>query len=248
MKIPSLFSCIGVMLLCCVSTALSGADAPPRKNGYTVTVEIKVTETGEVESAALIDSEDVSAGEVLSKMAVAMALNMQVPPQMKEGKAVRATLRAPFFFPVEDDEGPAGAALPLPRPKKENAVMPAYPPALREANVVGGAVLELLVDAEGKLTRVTTLRASHPEFEEAAKEAVTKWTFGPAQKDGIAVESRSRLAIVFETVGQMADLKWRLAPRPSLGSFVVIKPDKPIEDEEETVAPNEPAAAPAEAK
>jgi TonB family protein len=229
------------MILCCISATLRGADAPATgKNGYTVTVQLRVDATGKVLDAAVVDSQDVSAGDVLNKMALAMALNLKVPPQMKEGKAVPATIRAPFFFPIEGDEGPDAAALPLPRPKQAAAVMPAYPPALREAGVVGGAVLELRIDGVGKLTHMSALRASHPEFEAAAKEALAKWEFAPAQKDGQPVESRSRIAIVFETEDEMADLKWRIAPRPSLGSFVVIRPDTPIQEN------GEPAAAGAE--
>ena len=242
MKIFSFFSALGVMLLGCVAQPLFAADEADKKHGYTVTVQVKVNEKGEVQNASVLDSEDVSAGEVLTKMAVAMALKMQIPPQMKNGKAVAATVRAPFFFPIEDDEGPDAAALPLPRPKKETAVMPAYPTALRDAGVVGGAVLELKVDETGKLTHVTTLRASHPEFEAAAKEAISKWVFAPALKEGKPVESRARIAIVFETEGQMADLKWRIAPRPSLGAFVVIRPDEPIQLEESPAETAEPAS------
>ncbi|HTO03077.1 MAG TPA: TonB family protein, partial [Opitutus sp.] len=184
MKMISLLPRVGVVLLCCLAATLRGADAPQQKHGYTVMVEVRVNKEGKIESASVVDSEDISAGEVLTKMAVAMALKMNVPPQQKDGKPVRATFRAPFFFPIENDEGPEAAILPLPRPKHEAAVMPAYPPALREAGVVGGAVLELSVDAEGKLTHLTTLRASHPEFEAAAKDALQKWVFLPARKDG----------------------------------------------------------------
>jgi TonB family protein len=241
MKIFSLLPRFGVVLLCCVAATLQGADAP-KKNGYTVMVEVRVNEEGKIESASVVNSEDVSAGEVLTKMAVAMALRMDVPPQQKNGKPVRATFRAPFFFPIEDDEGPEAAILPIPRPKPEAAVMPAYPPALREAGVVGGAVLELSVDEEGKLTHLTTLRASHPEFEAAAKDALHKWAFVPAQRDGKPVASRSRVAIVFETESEMADLEWRIAPRPKLGSFVVIRPDSPIEFEQSAEGTEQPAA------
>src|SRR5687768_17615256 len=102
MKIPALFSCIGVMILCCISATLRGAEGPATgKNGYTVTVQLRVDATGKVLDAAVVDSQDVSAGDVLNKMALAMALNLKVPPQMKEGKAVPATIRAPFFFPIE---------------------------------------------------------------------------------------------------------------------------------------------------
>jgi len=241
MKLSSLVSCILAMLLCGVTPTVFAAEAP-EKHGYTVTVQIKVNEEGVIQSASVLDSEDVSAGEVLTKMAVAMALKMKIPPQMKDGKAIPATIRAPFFFPIENDEGPAAAALPIPRPKQEHAVMPAYPAALREAGVVGGAVLELKVDATGKLVHMTTLRASHPEFETAAKEALAKWQFAPALQDGKPVDSRCRVAIVFETESTMADLKWRIAPRPSLGAFVVIRPDQPIQYEETEAEPTAPAA------
>lgn len=242
MKILSLFSCVGALLLCCISATLRGADATaPGKHGYTITVEVKVDETGKVLDVGVIDSQDVSAGEVLTKMALAMALNLDVPPHMKDGRAVPATFHAPFFFPIEDDEGPDAARLPLPRPKQASAVMPAYPTVLRDGGVVGGAILELRVDETGKLIHMSTLRASHPKFEAAAKEALARWEFAPAQKDGKAIESRCRIAIVFETEGTMADVKWRIAPRPSLGSFVVIRPDTPIQ-EMETEQPASPAA------
>jgi TonB family protein len=109
--------------------------------------------------------------------------------------------------------------------------MPVYPPELRNEGVVGGAVLELKVDAQGKLTSVRTLRASHPQFEQSATEAIKKWQFAPALKDGQPVESRSRIAFVFETQQEMADIKWRIPPRPALGSFTVIRPNEPIQDE-----------------
>ena len=242
MKLFSLLPRVGVVILGCLVATLHAADAP-EKNGYTVVVEMRVNADGKIESATVVDSEDVSAGGVLTKMAVAMALRMKVPPRQKDGKPVGATFRAPFFFPIENDEGPEAAILPIPRPKQEAAVMPAYPPALREAGVVGGAVLELSVDAEGNLTHLTTLRASHPEFEAAAKDALHKWAFVPALKDGKPVASRSRIAIVFETESEMADLEWRIAPRPSLGSFVVIRPDSPIELRESAEGTEQPAAA-----
>jgi TonB family protein len=233
--------------------AQENAGTPPaaaKKNGYTVTVDIKVDEKGQTGTVQLIETDDTSTGDVITKMALAMALKTELPVREKEGKPIKYTARVPFFFPIEDDEGAAAAALPLPRPKQETGYMPAYPPALRAEGVTGGAILELFVDAEGKLTRLTTLRASHPEFAAAATEAVQKWTFNPAQKDGQPVESRCRLAIVFETEENMAELKWRVAPRPALGAFMVIRPDKPIDEsmfeatpaEGEAPAANTPAA------
>jgi TonB family protein len=239
MKLSASLSRFAVMLCC--ATALHAAEPATKSNGYTVMVEIKTNETGETESVSLLESEDVSADEVLSKMALAMALKTKVPPRMKDGKPVKTTVRAPFFFPIENDEGEAADKVQKPR-VKEGAVYPVYPVALREQGVVGGAILELVIDTQGKLTRLTTLRASHPEFEAAATECLRKWTFAPALQNGQPVESRTRFAFTFDTEQEMADLKWRIAPRPRLGSLIVIRPDNPIPD-----APAEPAAAEAPA-
>lgn len=229
----------------CYSTqAAEEASPAAAKNGYTVTVAIKVDETGKIDSVKLVDSEDRSPGDILNKMAMAMALKTNMPARQKEGKPIKYTAHVPFHFPIESDEGAASDLLPKPKVVYQGAVMPAYPAQLREQGVVGGAVLELIVDVQGNLKQLTTLRASHPEFEAAAREAVAKWKFTAAQKDGQPVESRARLAIVYETEEAMADLRWRVAPRPSLGSFVVIRPSTPIPDEP---AAETPAATPAPA-
>lgn len=227
-------------------SAVSAAESTgPKANGYTVTVDVRADETGTPLEATVHESNDTTAGKVLEKMALVMAGKTQLPPRTKDGKAVKYTARAPFFFPIEGDEG--ADADQLPKPKVKEARQPVYPPALREQGVVGGAILEMVIDATGKLTRLTTLRASHPEFEAAATESIKQWSFSPAQKDGQPVESRCRIALVFETEADMADLKWRVAPRPSIGSMIVVRPDQPLDAQgNPSVAPAEtPAPAPA---
>jgi|GEM_PF-968687 len=208
----------------------SAADNPVvARQGYTVDVELKVNDKGETESVSLVDSEDTSTGQVLSKMAMAMAMKTKLPIREKDGHPIAYTARAPFFFPVEDDEGPAAqTAFTKPRGKIKEAIQPSYPPALQARGEVGGVILELLIDAEGNISRLTTLRASNPEFEQAAVTAVKTWKFHPSEKDGKPVASRWRLAVVFDTSDRMADLKWRIAPRPSLGSFVVYHDTAPV--------------------
>lgn len=229
MKLSPLFLRIALVSLCAWVRPLQAADPAPAKHGYTVTVEFHVDETGHPEEVSVLSSDDASTGKVIEKMALAMALKTQLPPKVKDGKPVKFKARAPFFFPIDDDEG--AAANNGPKPKIHQVIQPVYPPALRESGEVGGVIFELIVDAEGKLAKLTTLRASNPLFDEAATDAVKKWEFTAAQQDGKPVESRTRLAIVFETEAKMADLKWRVAPRPSLGSFMVIRPDHPIQED-----------------
>jgi hypothetical protein len=78
-------------------------------------------------------------------------------------------------------------------------------------------------------SRPRVLRSSHPEFANAAHAAVKQWQFAPAKKDDVAVESRWRIAINFSVNNKEADWLWRIAPRPSLGSFTAVRAKVPTE-------------------
>lgn len=249
MKISRVFPWVLAAGLAVVSGPVSvQAEAPvaaAKANGYTVTLDVTVDEKGEPENIAIAETDDTSPGDVLLKMAIAMAAKTKFPVHLKDGKPVKHTVRAPFFFPIEDDEGAQSDLAPKPRVKYGTATQPVYPLELRNAGVTGGAVLELNVDEKGTLTKVTCLRASHPQFEASALESIKKWQFTPAQKDGKPVASRTRFAFVFDTENQMADLKWRIAPRPRLGSLIIIKPNNPIPTEEPAAAAPATATPPA---
>jgi hypothetical protein len=45
-------------------------------------------------------------------------------------------------------------------------------------------------------------------------------------KDGAPVESRWRMAVAFSYHGKNVEWKWRVAPRPSLGNYTVVRPTK----------------------
>jgi TonB family protein len=228
MKIPPAIFRLGLIAVLSAWPALRAADSKPEatqnhnpRNGYTVTLDVKIDEQGKPEGVSVVSTDDDNQGEIISKMAIVMAMKTTFPPRLKDGVAHKYTARAPFFFPIEDDEGPAAEA--LPKPKKVMKGVPIdYPSELRTKGVVGGVIFELIVDENGKVSQLKTLRASHPEFEKVARESVAKWEFAPAEKDGHAVESRFRIAIVFETPEEMADLKWRIPPRPKLGSYRVL--------------------------
>jgi TonB family protein len=215
------------------------ADAPaPTKPGYRVVLDITMNEQGAAEAATVVNSDDPTKDAILHRIAMALAQDIKQPPRLKEGQPVKFKVRVPFNFPVEDDEGPGANLAPLPRPIKGQE--PEYPPALAAAGVVGGAVLELNIDRDGKITQVTVLRASHPEFGQSAEAAVRNWVFGPAMKDGVPVPSRCRTVIAYSVDGKEVDWRWRVAPRPSIGGSVVIRASRP--------APAATPAAPAEKK
>lgn len=222
MKMSTLLPSVSLLFGCSAALPAFAAVAPQVTSGYTVTVDIKLNEKGEAESAQLLNPDDSAAGEVLGKVALAMASNTKFPAQATGHQTGPVTVRTPFFFAVKDDEG--ALADRAPKPTVKDAVQPIYP-RIFEKGVAGGAILEVVVGADGGLTSVKTLRASNDEFARAATSAIKSWTFAPAQLNGRAVESRTRLAVAFDTKEEMAALEWRVAPRPQLASIVVSRPE-----------------------
>lgn len=214
------------MLLCCIALGLVTARAQtpaPKPAGYKVMVEITFDEQGNSVDGKIVDSDDPSGARVLEQVAMRLAEQVKQPARKdKDGKPVKFKVRAPFNFPVEGDEG--AAANEAPKPALKSAPMPVFPENLAAAGTVGGAIVELVIGADGKVGHATLLRASHPEFGAAAVAAVQQWVFAPAQKDGAAVESRWRIAVNFSVEGKEADWLWRVAPRPSLGAFTAVRP------------------------
>jgi TonB family protein len=208
--------------------------------GYTVVIDIKMNEQGVPEDAKVVKSDDPSGDHVLEWTAMAKAKAMKVEPRLKDGQAVKFTVRAPFNFPVEGDEGPDNGQ--ITRPKITQAVQPIYPAEQAAVGEIGGAILEAVIRADGTVATVKELRSTQPVFAQAALAAVRQWTFVPAQQAGKAVESRWRLSISFETDVSRNDWMWRVAPRPSLGSYTVIHRTLPAAD---PAAGTKPAELPA---
>lgn len=209
-------------------------------SGYRVVVEITFDEEGAAEEAKIVESDDPTGVQLLNQIAIRLAEDIsQAPRTDKDGKPRKFKARAPFDFPIEGDEGPE--ANKAPKPALREAPLPVYPAALAAAGEVGGAILELAIGADGAVQGVNIMRASHPEFGQAAQAAAAQWKFAPAQKDGVAVASRWRVAINFSVDNKEAEWKWRIAPRPSLGSFTAVRP--PL-----AAAPAPTEAAPAEKK
>lgn len=74
---------------------------------------------------------------------------------------------------------------------------PNYPFEMRRAGIEGEVLVGFIVDARGKVREAYPMRSSHREFESAAVQAVSKWTFRPGKKGGRAVNTRMQVPIVF---------------------------------------------------
>lgn len=210
----------------------------PVAPGYKVVVEITFDEQGNAEDGKVVESDDPSGARVLEQIAMTLAAEVKQPARNGgDGKPMKFKARAPFNFPVEGDEGPA--ANNAPKPALRAAPLPVYPEDLAATGTTGGAILELIIGADGAVSKATVLRSSHPAFANSAYAAVQQWQFAPAQKDGVAVESRWRIAVNFSVDDKEAEWKWRVAPRPSLGSFTAVRAKVPAA----AAAPAAPAPA-----
>jgi protein TonB len=74
---------------------------------------------------------------------------------------------------------------------------PQYPFDMRRSGIAGEVLVEFIVEANGAVREARAVRSSQREFEAAAVQAVSKWTFRPGQKGGRTVATRIQVPSVF---------------------------------------------------
>jgi protein TonB len=93
------------------------------------------------------------------------------------------------------------AALPVTQtavPRGDYQVKPTYPSDARRAGIQGTTLLGVFVGADGRVANVVVRQsAGHPDLDRAATEAVRRWRFEPARRDGEAVAMWVELPVEF---------------------------------------------------
>jgi TonB family protein len=210
---------LALLTLCALAVA-GRAQATATKPGYSVVVEISYDEAGKPESGKIVRSDDPTGDHTLEQVALRMAQQDPQPPRLADGKPVKFKARRPFNFPVEGDQGEAANAN-RPVLRAGNQVIPKYPDSAPAEVLTGGAIIALVIRADGTVASSQVVAASHAAFAEAAESALKQWVFNPREGPGMPAQSTWHAAVSFSREGQVPDLKWRLAPRPSIGSFTV---------------------------
>ncbi len=111
-------------------------------------------------------------------------------PQEREAAAARARVAAALA------KARAQGARDL-MPRVSRTVAPKYPEEMRVAGIPGEVVMSVVVDADGKVVEAIPAQSTHVAFEDAAVEAVTKWTFEPGIKGERPVNTHIALPISF---------------------------------------------------
>jgi protein TonB len=86
-------------------------------------------------------------------------------------------------------------------PVPVRTVAPEYPATMKASNTSGVVVLLCEIDDKGSVTDAKVSKSTNEAFNQAAIEAVGKWKFRPAKKDGHPVAIRINLPVKFTTEG-----------------------------------------------
>ena len=76
-------------------------------------------------------------------------------------------------------------------------VRPDYTAEARRRGVEGDVVLQIVVRQNGTVGNITVLRSLEPGLDQKAIEAVRRWQFGPARRQGQAVDVLVDVSVAF---------------------------------------------------
>ncbi|MGX9962285.1 energy transducer TonB [Roseomonas sp. F4] len=129
------------------------------------------------------------------------------PPAREAPGAPAADGAAATTPPMASGSGEVSGAVVPPRQLGGAAnPPPEYPYASRIRNEQGQVTLRLEIDTIGGVTDVRVLRsAGYPALDQAAMQAVRRWRFEPAMRDGVPVFSSTSIGITFQLEG---DRRW----------------------------------------
>jgi TonB family protein len=101
----------------------------------------------------------------------------------------------------------ARLGLPQPKPAEDLAgpvplrkVDPKYPPALVQAHVEGEVVLYAIIRRDGSVDSIQVVRGIDPDLDQNAMQALARWKFRPAERQGAPVELEAIIHIPFRSI------------------------------------------------
>jgi RNA polymerase sigma factor (sigma-70 family) len=82
-------------------------------------------------------------------------------------------------------------------PRLIKTTRPTYPLDLRQTGIPGQVIVDFVVGADGLVYNAHAVSSTASDFEPAAVQAVSQWTFSPGQKGGQPVNTHMLVPIVF---------------------------------------------------
>jgi periplasmic protein TonB len=104
---------------------------------------------------------------------------------------------------IQMETAPAQPVAETANMKVNRRVDPVYPATSRRNGEEGTGMFRVLVDERGRPIDVQVLKTSgFPKLDQAALEAIRKWSFSPAMQGGAAVKSWTRVQVAFQLEGK----------------------------------------------
>lgn len=118
---------------------------------------------------------------------------------------VRLTSITPPILPPSLPQPPAQPTTPEPvmiaarfHPSHRGALQPRYPTGPLRQELEGSCTIRVRIGTNGRVIAAEAVRATHPAFCEATqRQALRRWRFEPATRDGVPVESWQQHVVEF---------------------------------------------------
>ncbi len=134
--------------------------------------------------------------------AVASVEKWVCEPALEEGKPIASGVVSKLFFKLPYNPSKLFPPLEsLPAFAKRTAAvgeetpLPAYPPVFEPRRLNGEVMFDIEVNAEGSVSHMRLLGATHPAFVRIARDGVASWKFKPALQGDLPVASKARVPV-----------------------------------------------------
>ena len=174
-----------------LNDVFSDPPAPPEE----MTVEPPQDQNFDMEEPPPDDPEDEPEPEEIPDDAPEMDLGIDVDLTAGTGGGFLVDIPK---FGMKGGEDPFGGDMDTP-PSPVNRMPPQYPSALLKKGIGGKAVITCVVDAKGNIMSTKVKQSSgQPELDKAALQAVSRWKFKPARRDGKPIQATCNIPFTFE--------------------------------------------------
>lgn len=169
-----------------------------------VVLDVTLDARGQV-SNVVVDPEYTTAASILQSAAIDAAKGWRYAPGHKDGKAVGGVVRIPVNFSLTDiDPDSSGTPSPSVDVTYKNRNPPRYPAEAMKKGEQGNVVLDVTVDATGKVTGVQIDQHgtdASTDLQVAALQAAGNWKFKPGHRNGKTVGGVIQVPVKFSLNG-----------------------------------------------
>jgi TonB family protein len=160
-------------------------------------------------------------GAGLDEKAIDAVSEWRFTPAMKNSVPVATKAQVTVNFKLcHDDCGPANAKGGISQPVLISKTEPQYTDKARRDRISGRVHLSLIVDEHGIPTNIAVISPLGDGLDQKAIEAVTRWRFKPATKNGVPVAAKAQVEVSFRLGGTSPDFDQKERARDTYNTAI----------------------------